>query len=712
MNSDNSSEKPQKFTVLKLLLSFGAFFIPLILIIHFTYYHQGAKPLKIGVLLPLTGNEAMGFNYILDQACAQVNNAGGIGGRKLELVYCDTNGKDIEKAAESLVNQEDINIVIGPNSSDDAFKVTPMFIARNKLLLSPTATSVDLYRAFGGKGIFWRTCRGDISQIRTILHILEEKGVKKIAVLGENTAYGKSFTDWIPFFAKEMGITLCSNISFPANPNDNSISYFVAETLKTKPEYLIVATISDNAVKIIKELRKQNSSVKVMLTDAAKTPYFIKALKEHAEGLEGTAPGYVPDSEFNKFLEKYHNLSPAYAATVYDTFLLAVCALARNQQQQNLEWVDDSFKEILSWRGEQIDWRHLDLAVKAILSGEKPELNGASGPLKFDRVKGVDPIEGYYSYWVVKDGKFQIKQMLSSAGTKSYGQLSLETADSGVTASKRLAKLNLKNSESSGNIKDRNELWAVIISTSESWENYRHQADALSFYHSLKRNGVKDDRIILILADDIAFNKKNIPPGSIKHYASGQNLYENTEIDYRGQKVNLNTLEKIMLGDKVLPNCPKLESGPNSNIVLFVIGHGEPGKILFGNGDDFSAFKFKKILENMSKQKRFRQMLVILEACFGESMAQGLDTPNVLLLTGSADNEQSFGANYDSKLNVWLSNEFTKHLIDGINHKPHAFISEFYSEVYSKVSGSHVRLKNYENFDDIKNTRISDFTNP
>lgn len=62
--------------------------------------------------------------------------------------------------------------------------------------------------------------------------------------------------------------------------------------------------------------------------------------------------------------------------------------------------------------------------------------------------------------------------------------------------------------------------WAVLVDTSRFWLNYRHIANTLSIYRSVKRLGIPDSNIILMLADDIACNSRNPVPGSV--YNSNQ----------------------------------------------------------------------------------------------------------------------------------------------------------------------------------------------
>lgn len=79
--------------------------------------------------------------------------------------------------------------------------------------------------------------------------------------------------------------------------------------------------------------------------------------------------------------------------------------------------------------------------------------------------------------------------------------------------------------------------WYVIVNTSKFYFNYRHTANALSFYKYLKDAGIKDDRIILMVSETYACNPWNVKPGTIFNWGElDENLYcDDIEIDYRTQ---------------------------------------------------------------------------------------------------------------------------------------------------------------------------------
>lgn len=78
--------------------------------------------------------------------------------------------------------------------------------------------------------------------------------------------------------------------------------------------------------------------------------------------------------------------------------------------------------------------------------------------------------------------------------------------------------------------------WAVLVCASRYWFNYRHVANVLSMYRSVKRLGIPDSRIILMVADDMACDARNPKAATIfnnaQHYI---NVYgDDVEVDYRG----------------------------------------------------------------------------------------------------------------------------------------------------------------------------------
>lgn len=57
--------------------------------------------------------------------------------------------------------------------------------------------------------------------------------------------------------------------------------------------------------------------------------------------------------------------------------------------------------------------------------------------------------------------------------------------------------------------------WAVLVDTSRFWFNYRHAANVFSLYKAIKKLGIPDSRIILMVADVMACEAQNPFPGQV-----------------------------------------------------------------------------------------------------------------------------------------------------------------------------------------------------
>ncbi len=680
-------------------------------------FHRDTSPLRVGVLLPLTGPNAVDSEEVLNWAREDLNRAGGIGHRPIELVCKDTAGGDLLELAQQFIDDRSIRIVIGPGSSSEVYEIAPLFIENKKILISPSSSAGDIVRAFGKKGYFWSTCQSDIAQDRLILYRLSQQGTRNISLIYEDSAYGRTFFEWTGFFATELGIELSSVVPF--KPGQADFPRIIGQALEGNPEYIVCVAFPEDAVQIRKALDRTGSPARLFFTDAAESKYLVDSLGAGAEGLEGISPSADPASGFEEAYRNRFGRAPSnFAAGTYDAFLLAACTLARQEYAGggrlwfSGEGIDQSFQMIVAGKeaGNSSGTRiHGDIA--AILQGRLPDVSGASGPLEFDRELGVDPVDTYYSYWRIEKEDFTTVATVHSGSPSNNGTMANDTSAYRIQASKDRAGL-----QGIGEVPytpgERRDTWAVIIATSGDWENYRHQADALAMYDLLKGNGIKDDRIILFLVDDIADNDRNSLKGDVHHSVGGKNLRKDAVIDYSGKDVTQDTFIDVLLGNRTAENRSVLETTEKSNLFIYIVDHGAKGAILFHDGGRLTADRLAETLDRMYAKRRFRQVFIAVEACFGESMALGVDTPGVVFLTGAARNEATLGYEYDSEIGAWLSDDFSYHLLSTVSAKPGLSILDVYTSVYGKVTGSHVRLANYDRFGDISATSIGEFISP
>ncbi|KAH0876943.1 hypothetical protein HID58_064337, partial [Brassica napus] len=177
--------------------------------------------------------------------------------------------------------------------------------------------------------------------------------------------------------------------------------------------------------------------------------------------------------------------------------------------------------------------------------------------------------------------------------------------------------------------------WAVLVCTSRFWFNYRHMANTLSLYRTVKRLGIPDERIILMLADDMACNSRNQYPA---------------QVDYRGYEVTVENFLRVLTGrhENAVPRSKRLLSDEGSHILLYMTGHG---------GDEF--LKFQDAEELQSHDLADAELLIMVDTCQAATLFNQLQSPGVLAIGSSLKGENSYSHHLDSDIGVSVVDRFT-----------------------------------------------------
>ncbi|CAN8011543.1 unnamed protein product [Ixodes pacificus] len=204
-------------------------------------------------------------------------------------------------------------------------------------------------------------------------------------------------------------------------------------------------------------------------------------------------------------------------------------------------------------------------------------------------------------------------------------------------------------------------IWALLVAGSKGYINYRHQADVCHAYHILKQNGVLEERIVVMMYDDIAYNELNPTPGVILNYPNGPNVYAGVPKDYTGDLVSAYNFLSILQGEAIEGGSGKvIASGPNDHVFVYFADHGGPGLIAFPN-DNLHATSLNGALKLMHEQNKFAKLVFYLESCESGSMFQHLlpDDINVYATTAANGEEPSAACYYDTFRNTYLGDVYS-----------------------------------------------------
>jgi branched-chain amino acid transport system substrate-binding protein len=145
--------------------------------------------IPIGVYAALTGSEAA-FGQATVQgvklAAEEINNAGGVFGRKIRLIIEDDAGHAEEAASvvTKLITRDGVIGVIGENSSNQSLAAAPICQAAKVPMISPSSTNPNVTKK--GDYIF-RVCFTDPYQGKALATFIHNNlGVRNVAVLKDN----------------------------------------------------------------------------------------------------------------------------------------------------------------------------------------------------------------------------------------------------------------------------------------------------------------------------------------------------------------------------------------------------------------------------------------------------------------------------------------------------------------------------------------------
>ena len=155
--------------------------------------HAQPKPIKIGFLNLLSGAAAelgAGMAPGVKLAVDEINAAGGINGRKIEIVTRDEQLKpDVAVAlARELISAEKVDVLMGPLGSNTALAVSEVAKEARILNFSPSASADDITGAKGHRYIFQLSSTSE-SDAKRFAPIFKRVGAKKVCFTGYDYAY-------------------------------------------------------------------------------------------------------------------------------------------------------------------------------------------------------------------------------------------------------------------------------------------------------------------------------------------------------------------------------------------------------------------------------------------------------------------------------------------------------------------------------------------
>jgi branched-chain amino acid transport system substrate-binding protein len=244
-----------------------------------------AAPIKIGALFAVTGPAAFlgepernSAKMVVDE----INKAGGIRGRKLELIVYDTAG-DATKAvqlATKLIKDDKVVAIIGPSTTGESMAVIPVAEKEQIPLISCSAGSkiTDPVKRW-----VFKTAQNDALAVGKIFEYLQKQKQNRVAILTVSDGFGSSGREQLKAQAARHGITLVSDDTY--GPKDTDMTAQLTKIRGSQAQALIVWGTNPGPAVIAKNARQLGLKLPLYMSHGVSSKKFIDLAGEAAEGI-------------------------------------------------------------------------------------------------------------------------------------------------------------------------------------------------------------------------------------------------------------------------------------------------------------------------------------------------------------------------------------------------------------------------------------------
>lgn len=215
-----------------------------------------SDPIRIGVLGALSGASASlgkAQQQGIDLAVAEINAAGGILGRQVEVVYRDDEGDPTtcKTAAEELVEKEKVDFMVGPTNSTPASAIAP-YLSENKIVSVICIATSDAIIDTTQFPYAFRVMPPNGLQAEALALTAKERGYERVALVADTSALGVDGMAAIEKWCGEYGVEPVAKITYKADDADMTP---VADALKSaNADCGLFWTLGADGAKIVKAI--------------------------------------------------------------------------------------------------------------------------------------------------------------------------------------------------------------------------------------------------------------------------------------------------------------------------------------------------------------------------------------------------------------------------------------------------------------------------
>ena len=244
-----------------------------------------ADTIKIGALYSITGPASFlgePMRNTVQMVVDEINKAGGIKGRKLELVVYDTAG-DATKAvqlASKLIKNDKVVAFVGPNTSGESMAVIPL-AEKEQIPMISCAASAKITEPV--KKWVFKTAQNDTLAVAKIYEYLQKTRQSNVALLTVSDGFGASGREQLKAQAAKYGMKIVSDDTY--GPKDTDMTSQLTKIRGSQAQAVICWGTNPGPAIIARNARQLGIKTPLYMSHGVSSRKFIELAGDAAEGL-------------------------------------------------------------------------------------------------------------------------------------------------------------------------------------------------------------------------------------------------------------------------------------------------------------------------------------------------------------------------------------------------------------------------------------------
>jgi branched-chain amino acid transport system substrate-binding protein len=246
---------------------------------------MAAPTIKIGALFSITGPpsflgepERNSAQMVVDE----INKAGGVKGRKIELVVYDTQGDATKavQAATRLIKEDNVVAIIGPSTTGDTMAVIPI-VEKAQIPMISCAAGIKITEPV--KKWVFKTAQNDSLAVARIFEHLKKRKINKVAILTVSDSFGASGREQLKNQAANFGIQVVSDDTY--GPKDTDMTSQLTKIRSSQAQVLICWGTNPGPAVIARNARQLGLKLPLYMSHGVSSKKFIDLAGDAAEGI-------------------------------------------------------------------------------------------------------------------------------------------------------------------------------------------------------------------------------------------------------------------------------------------------------------------------------------------------------------------------------------------------------------------------------------------